>query len=89
MATIDVPVLYLEELLTNEQLNELITTYAGCRIYIPKKAAEYQKQKQSYCKLLSLGMSHDEAILNLSYQFEIGIQSIKNHFNKGLFDDKD
>ncbi|MDD5212250.1 MAG: hypothetical protein PHV62_07530 [Sulfuricurvum sp.] len=85
MAAIDIPASYLGTLLTEDQLREIVTAHAGCRIYIPKKINEYEEERLAYHRLRSIGMSHQDALINMAYEFDKSTQSIRNHFNKGIY----
>lgn len=87
MSVMDVPMIYISDIVGEDKLHELIKTHGGCRIYLPKKAFEYEQQCRAYRHAISIGYSHNDALDHVAKTFNRSVRTISNHFTVGLFDD--
>lgn len=83
---LDVPAIYLNDVIGEDKVFELIQTHGGCRFYLPKKSYEYQEQMKAYNHAVAIGYTHADALDYVAKSFNRSMRTISNHFMQGLFD---
>jgi hypothetical protein len=86
MAVIDLQIISIVDIIGDDKLHELIKTHGGCRIYLPKKDFEYKQQQIAYAHAVSIGYSHEDALIYVAQQFNRSVRTIGSHFNMGMFE---
>lgn len=83
---LDLPVVCIHDIIGEDKVFELIKTHGGCRFYLPKKSFEYQQQMKAYRHAISIGYTHQDALIYVAQQFNRSVRTIGSHFNMGMFD---
>jgi hypothetical protein len=79
MAVIDIEFIYLSEILTDEQIREIENKFSGCRVYIPRKNPEYNRQREMFNQKIEAGYTRKDAIESVAKAFDRTIRTIHNH----------
>jgi hypothetical protein len=87
MAVIDIEFIYLSEILTDEQIREIENKFSGCRVYIPRKNPEYNRQREMFNQKIEAGYSRTDAMQSVAKAFDRSVRTICDHFMKGIYDD--
>ncbi|MDP2077330.1 MAG: hypothetical protein Q8J85_04740 [Sulfuricurvum sp.] len=89
MAVMDIEFIYLSEILTEEQIKEIEARFSGCRLYIPRKNPEYNRQREMFNQKIDAGYTREDAMRSVAKAFDRSMRTISDHDKKGMFKPKD
>lgn len=88
MAVIDIEFIYLSEILTEEQIKEIEARFSGCRLYIPRKNPEYNRQREMFNQKIEAGYTRHDAMVCVAKAFDRSMRTISDHIAKGMFEEQ-
>jgi len=84
---IDVSFVYLKQILSDKQIEEVYEYLRGCRLYVPIKEYEYKKELRIYNHAISIGYTKEEAIQAVANNFNKSKITIAKNIQRSLFDE--